>query len=474
MRSLFLAAVIALLFAALPVDTSAQQPQRFPDLYNLGPVGGKASVVRVGLPDGAKTGLRVEDVYKSGPGSDAGLAKGDIIYGAGEKLFGVNAYLELGDAILAAEGNAKKPVCTLKIKRADVLTTVDVKLTHYEDENARRKAVLDGALKWLAREQAKDGGFHSTMSPEVSQVVFTSLAGMAWLEDWEKYERNILKAADFVEDTVGEQKKYKKLNGKNNNQTNWGLGYGGIFLAHVVKVGEAHELKSSVLRPYERKLKWIRDRIFKNGEDDGGFGAGPGGPNVLDYVHLVVVSNFCVAALGCIQEAGIDVDAEKLALRVKYIESCQMGDGGIGYAHDKKWFSEVGRTAGAMNAFASVGEAGRDSYGKMKAYFDENLANAFNGHSTPTMHPFMAAVACKRHGMMDKFWEHFRREYTMLRNPDFTFAYRPTAETARMGMNIDRDLGLVWTTCQWVLIQQLEEGAIPLWVGTLEESPDEG
>lgn len=467
MRSLSLLAVIALLFAASPVDTPAQQ--KFPDLYNLGPLGGKADVVRAGLPDGAKSGLKVEEVYKTGPAADAGLKTGDVIYGAGEKLFAGDAYLELADAILAAEANAEKPVCTLKVKRADALTTIDVKLTHYADEKARRKAVLDGALKWLAREQDTDGGFHSTMSPEVSPVVFTSLAGMAWLQDFETYQDNIIKAADFVEDTVGEQKKYKKLNGKNNDQTNWGLGYGGIFLAHVVKAGEKHDFK---MRAYERKLQWIRDRIFKNGEDDGGFGAGPGGPNVLDYVHLVVVSNFCVAALGGMQQAGIDVDAEKLALRVKYIEGCQMGDGGIGYAHDKKWFSEVGRTAGAMNAFATVGEAGRESYGKMQTYFEKNLASAFNGHRTPTMHPFMAAIACKRHGMMDKFWVHFRREYTMLRNPDFTFAYRPTAETQRMGMNIDRDLGLVWTTCQWVLIQQLEEGAIPLWVGTLASTDE--
>ncbi|MBZ0136863.1 MAG: DUF6288 domain-containing protein [Planctomycetes bacterium] len=458
----------------MPAHTPAQQPQKYPDLYNLGPTGGKANIVRADLPDGAKSGLKVEEVYKSGSGQNAGLKVGDVIYGAGGKNFGDDAYLELADAILAAESNAEKPVCTLKVKRGESLTTIDVQLTHYADENARRRAILDGALKWLAREQDSDGGFHSNMSPEVSQVVFTSLAGMAWLEDWQTYESNIIKAADFVEDTVGVQKKYKKLGGKNNDQTNWGLGYGGLFLAHVLKAGEEHDLSSSKLNSYRRKLRWIRDRIFKNGEDDGGFGAGPGGLNILDYVHLEVVSNFCLAALGAMQAAGMEVDADELALRVKYIESCQMEDGGIAYAHDKKWFSEVGRTAGAMNALASAGEAGRESYARMQGYFEKNLANAFDGHSTPTMHPFMAAIACRRHGTMDKFREHYRREYTMLRNPDFTFAYRPTPETARMGMNIDRDLGPVWTTCQWVLIQQLEEGAIPLWVGTLEKKPDEG
>ncbi|MCB9932373.1 MAG: PDZ domain-containing protein [Planctomycetes bacterium] len=476
MRSLL--PILALLLLAVPVPRAAAQ-EKFPDLHNLGPLGGKASPVTAGLPAEAKSGLQVQQVYKQGPAQDAGLKVGDVIYGAGDKLFGADTYLELADAILAAEAEAAH-TCKLKVKRAGETLELPVSLVHYADETARRKAIRDGALAWLAKQQdGKEGGFYSTMSPEVSQVVLTSLAGLCWLASGEKfgegkYDDEILLAAAFVEDKVGEQKQYKKLNGKNNNQTNWSLGYGGIFLAHVVKLGEEGGVAKSKLSKFKKKLGWIRDRIFKQAEPDGGFAHGPGGENILGYVHLEILSNFCLAALGCIQAAGVEVDAGKLAPLLKYVESCQMPDGGIGYAHDKLWFSEQGRTAGAMNAFASLGQAGRECYPKMKGYFEKHLANAFDGHSTPTMHQLATAIACKRHGMMEQYWQAQRREYTMVRNPDFSFAYRPTADTARLGMNIDRDIGLVWTTCQWLLIQELENGAAPLWVGTLEQTPDDG
>jgi hypothetical protein len=469
LRTLALLTAAFLLAAFLPAPHAVAQT-KYPDLFNLGPLGGKSSIVKSDLPGGAKSGLRVAKVYKKGPAKSCGLKAGDVIYGAGGKVFGADAYLELADAILQAEGDDAHTL-KLKVKRADKELELKATLAHYADDKARRKAIREGALKWLAAEQdSKEGGFYSTMSPEVSQVVLTSLAGLCWLTDGldGDYEDNIVLVADFVMDKVGEQKRYKKLNGKNNNQTNWSLAYGGIFLSQLVKQAEAAEYSRSKTSKWRRKLKWIRDRIFKQGEDNGGFAHGPGGENILGYVHFEAMSNFCLAALGCIRATGLEVDAEKLAPRLKYVDDCQMPDGGIGYATDKRWFSEEGRTAGAMNAYGALGVTDRASYAKMKTYFEKNIAQAFNGHSTPTMHQLSVALACKRHGMMDKYWKAQRREFTMVRNPDFTFAYRPTAETKRMGDNIDRDIGPVWTTCQWLLVSELENGAASLWVGTLE------
>lgn len=465
-----LALLTALALVALPAPRAVAQ-QKYPDLHNLGPLGGKASPVTGGLPEDAKSGLSVAEVYKKGPASDAGLMLGDVIYGAGDKVFGVDAYLELADAIQKAEADPEAHTVQLKVKRGDETLTLSATLAHYKDDSARRKAIRDGALKWLADQQdAKEGGFYSTMSPEVSQVVLTSLAGLCWLTDGVKgdYESNIELAADFVMDKVGEQKHYKKLGGKNNDQTHWSLGYGGIFLAQLVKDAEAAEFSRSKLNKWRKKLRWISDRILKQAEDNGGFAHGPGGENILGYIHFEAMSNFCLAALGGIQAAGIDLEADKLEPLLKYVEDCQMPDGGIGYAADKKWFSEVGRTANAMNAFASLGVSDRESYPKMQAYLEKNIAKAFDGHSTPTMHQLSVALACRRHGLMDTYWEHHRREFTMVRNPDFSFAYRPTDETKRMGDNLDRNIGLVWTTTQWLLVSELEGGAASLWVGTLE------
>ncbi|MCA8914760.1 MAG: PDZ domain-containing protein [Planctomycetes bacterium] len=463
--------ILAVLIACIARPPQVVAEPKYPDLYNLGPIGGKATVV--------EAGLQVAEVYRSGPGKAAGLSVGDVITGVADKKFGADPYLELADAILAAEADAKAHTVALKVNRGEEQITISAVLAHYPDDAARRKAIRDGALKWLAGQQdSKEGGFYSTMSPEVSQVVLTSLAGLCWLTDSglspdSRYVEEVLEAADFVVDKVGEQKQYKKLAGKNNNQTNWSLGYGGIFLAHVVKAAEGDgQMKKSALNTYKKKLGWIRDHIFKQAEENGGFGHGPGGANILDYIHFEAMSNVCLAALGCIRAAGVEVDDGKLAPLIKYVESCQMPDGGIGYAHDKLWGSEEGRTAGAMNAFGALGVSDRESYPEMQAYFEKHIAEAFNGHSTPTMHQLSVALACRRHGLMDKYWDVQRREFTMVRNPDFTFAYRPTADTIRMGDNLDRNIGLVWTTCQWLLVNELENGAASLWVGKLAETPD--
>ncbi len=465
MRTLTITLLVAAAVLALTVPGHSQQ--KLPDLYNLGPLGGKASVVRGEFPDGGKCGLSVVELLKGGPAEKAGLKVGDTIYGAA-KVFEQDAYLELGDAIASAE--AKDPAsCELMLKRGADTLKLTAALARFTDADARARVILDNACKWLAARQDSEGAFRSTLSPEVSQVVLTSLAGMAWLAAGGKphegaYAANIVKAAVFVSEYVGEQKHYRKLQGKNNDQTNWGLGYGGIFLAHVLKAADERWLKRSELKRLESKLKWVRDRILKQAEPDGGFAAGPGGANVLDYVHLEVVSNFCLAALGCIRQAGVDVDAQKVEPMLSYVEKCQGEDGGIHYSHDKLWGTDVGRTAGAMNAFAALGVTSRDSYAKMKAYFDKNHPHAFGGHSTPTMHQLSVAIAAQREGMLDKYWAAQGNEFMMVRNPDHTFAYRPTADTQRMGMNLDRDLGAVWTTAHWVVVLGLKQGGCPLWV----------
>ncbi|MCC7510959.1 MAG: hypothetical protein IT464_16495 [Planctomycetes bacterium] len=460
---------ITLLAAAalLVLNGAGRAQQKFPDLYNLGPLGGKASVARGEFPDAGTCGLCVVELFKGGPAEKAGLKVGDTIYGAG-KVFEQDAYLELGYAIAAAE--AKNPAhCELMLKRGDENLKLTAVLAHFADADDRTRAILQAACKWLAAQQDSEGAFRSTLSPEVSQVVLTSLAGMAWLAAGNKphegaYAANIVKAAVFVSEFVGEQKHYRKLQGKNNDQTNWSLGYGGVFLAHVAKAADEKWLKRSELKRIDSKLKWIRDRILKQAEPDGGFAAGPGGANILDYVHLEVMSNFCLAALGCIRQAGVDVDAEKVEPLLAYVEKCQGEDGGIHYSHDKLWGTDVGRTAGAMNAFAALGVTSRDSYARMKSYLDKNYQHAFSGHSTPTMHQLSVAIAARREGMLDKYWAAQDREFTMVRNPDHTFAYRPTADTLRMGMNLDRDLGAAWTTAHWVIVLGLKQGGSSLWV----------
>ncbi|MHC4840644.1 MAG: DUF6288 domain-containing protein [Planctomycetota bacterium] len=452
MRHLFIALLL------LPVLTcQVQHADNIPDQYSLGPIGGRC--------DATKTRVVIRELEDKAPGKAAGLKVGDSITGAPEK-FKSKAWRELGEAILAAEAT-EDPSLKLKVLRGTEALEVTVQLKSKTVEQTR-----DDALEWLADQQESDGGFKSTQSPEVSQVVLTSMAGLAWLSAGHvpgtngKYARNTLKAVDFVEDTVGVQKKYKKLSGKNNNQTNWGLGYGGIFLAEAWHRCDEKARKKGAMKKVKKKLGWIRDRIFKQSQDDGGYGAGPGGANILDYIHVEAVSNFCVAALGCIKTTGIDVDAEKLEKHIKYMETCQMPDGGMGYAHDKKWFSEVGRTAGAMNALSACRESERDSYSKMSEYLKPRFKNAWHGHSTPTMHVLSVALTCQREGWFEDYWKLFRGDGTMCRQHDSSFYSRPTPDTLRMKINLDRNLTPAWTTASWAIIYSIQcGGGLELWPG---------
>ncbi|MCF6227779.1 MAG: DUF6288 domain-containing protein, partial [Planctomycetes bacterium] len=281
-----------------------------------------------------------------------------------------------------------------------------------------------------------------------------------------KYAKKVLKAVDFVEDKVGVQKKYRKLAKRNNDQTNWGLGYGGIFLAEAYYRCDKKARKKGAMKKVKKKLGWIRDKIFKNAQDDGGYGAGPGGANILNYIHVEVVSNFCVAALGCIKAAGIEVDDEKLASHLTYIESCQMADGGIGYAHDKKWFSEVGRTAGAMNALNACAESERESFKKMAEYLKPRIKDAWHGHSTPTMHVLSVALTCQQQGWFEDYWKLFAGDGTMCRQGDGSFYSRPTPDTLRMKINLDRNLTPAWTTANWAIIYSIKcNNGLKLWAG---------
>jgi hypothetical protein len=83
------------------------------------------------------------------------------------------------------------------------------------------------------------------------------------------------------------------------------------------------------------------------------------------------------------------------------------------------------------------------------------------------MHQLAFAMAARRHGAEGwaAYWKANRLEMTMVRNAAGSFSYRPTPETAMLGVNIDRDMTEVWTTSHWVLILLLDKGALPLWLG---------
>ena len=444
------------------------------DWYNLGPIGGKATMAQ-NPGGGAKTGLEVMAVTERAPGEKAGLQVGDVIIGA-PKAFKTDAYHELGAAIEIAEAGkrAKDAVVKLTIMRSGKEQTLEVTVPEYGAEAKKfpggkmRDAVVDQALEYLSKQQQGDGGWECHLSGENGRVVMTSLAGMAFLAAGHNankgsYKNTVKKAADFVVANIGKESAFAGMGGGggNWNQTNWGLGYGGMFLAEVQA--------ASPVKGVDKKLEEVAATIIKNMEASGGFAHGPGGPNALNYLELEIVSNYCVAALGGAMANGVKVDTGKIQMMLDYIQKCGGGKGGVGYSHrqGQVGYGDPGRTGGAIMAFGAVGREDHAYYKPMTAWLSGNLKGIIDGHVSPTMHHLSAAAACWRDGKKswERYWEFQRNECTMLRNPDGTFTGRPTQESAQMGRNNDLDLGPVWNTAHWTIILCFEKDNLPVWFG---------
>jgi hypothetical protein len=305
----------------------------------------------------------------------------------------------------------------------------------------------------------------------------TSLCGLAFIAcgssaDKGPYAANVKKAAQFVLANIGEEGGFggmEKAGGGNWNQTNWGLGYGGIFLAQVELLSPVNGVKE--------KLAKVRDTILKNMEATGGWAHGPGGPNALGYLELEIVSNYCLSALGGIAACGITVDKNKIEQALTYVQKCGGGGPGVGYStrQGQVGQGDVGRTGGAVAAFAALGRTDHAYYKPMVGFVHAHLRDIKDGHVSPMMHWLAAAIACRKEGgkLWEAFWDTQRQECTMLRMPDNTFTARPTDESKLMGKNNDLDLGAVWCTAHWVIILGLEKDNLSIWLGKKAKSKPE-
>jgi len=451
----------------------AKTPQPVPDHYNLGPIGGKCSI------DG--TALVTQKVSADAPGAKAGLKVADRITHISGVECGKEPYRQLGVAIQSVE-SSDDPTLKLRVTRGTETVELAIAiappakpLAQDIPDAAFRDNLVERALAWLGKQQQSDGSWQNNFSVENGLVVQTSMAGLCFLAAGCTPEKGdhadtIRKAAEFVLEYVGEQKLYKTLQGKNNNQTHWSLGYGAIFLAHVLHHTDAKWLGKSSLKGIKAKLNWIKGRIQSGMEDSGGFGHGPGGPNVLEYIELEAMSNLLLSALGCMKRCGVEPDAKKLDKMLEFARACVDEKGVVGYSTTppQNGFLSPARSAALANALAALKRNDDPVYPRLMACAKTNAGNAFDGHSTPTMHQLAFAIACKRDGQegWQAYWKSNRAELTNLRNPDGSFSYRPTAETLMTGRNLDRDLTEVWTTSHWVLILCLDKNGLPLWMGS--------
>lgn len=465
-------ALVSLAFAGAGAPAAAQSPPGFgaaaEDLHNLGALG-----LGVDLRGDA---IVVRKVLAASPAGAVGVREGDeIVKVGGQKLVAAapGPIAQVIAEVERCEASRKKAPVVLTVRRGGAEQEVEVEVARLgahsrscPEKCKKCEAIVEAGLTFLARQQQPDGCFPTDLGGKTGKVVVTSLGGLAFLAAGAGFDPGgpLDRATSYVLSHVGaaESSPFGRMGGGggNWNQENWELSYGLMFLAEVAKKTRRGDVKA--------KCAELVRRLEQNQEQSGGWAHGPGGPNALGYVELQIMSNYALLGLGAARKLDIEVDAARLEKALVWVEGTASPDGGVGYSHrqGQKGFGDPGRTAGAIVAFAALGQTRNPFVGRMVGYLERNLGRLPEGHVSPAMHLLAGGMAAQLLGRMwDPYFELYRPHIMASRRPDGSFASTPTEESRSLRSNTDLTVGPCWTTATYVLILSLPRGKLPLLLG---------
>ena len=450
------------------------------DLYNLGPLGIKASDAIRGEPESAGTGrrqvsvepvdsaadvgpeeLRVEILFDEGPAMRAGIQKGDVLLGIDGKRFKKGSFEPLAKALKKALSKEGEVTLKLDVRRDGKTQKIPVILEGLGKPLAKptrpeaRDLLAAPALAWLAERQDDDGGFSETLSGKNGAVVQACVAGLAWIGTGSNlndgpYSDNVQRAWKFVAANVGARSALSAQDGANWNQESWGWVHAGIFLGELHAHSPNEELKAD--------LDKIAAGILRCQESSGGWAHGPGGPNALGYVELNIVSGLALCGLGLAGRAGCELDDDALEKATEYIEASSSG-GGVGYStkEGQVGIGNIGRTAATWLGYRLLDVKGGMTKA-MAGYIKRNAGEVLGGHASLMQHIFLAGVAAQAQGggAAKNFWSSLERDMLLALGPDGSFQPRPWHESLSMASNSDVSFGEVWTTAAWTIVLTCE------------------
>ncbi len=470
---------LTLALAATAAPAGAQSPPGFgapaEDLHNLGALG-------LGV-DVRGDALAVRKVLALSPAGAAGVREGDeIVKVAGEALAAAapGPIAQVIAEVERCEASRKKAPVALTLRRAGAEVEVEVEVARLgaharscPEKCKKCDAIVEAGLTFLARQQQPDGCFPTDLGGKTGKVVVTSLGGLAFLAAGAGFDAGgpLERATGYVLANVGaaDTSPFGRMGGGggNWNQENWELSYGLMFLAEVARKTRRGDVKA--------KCAELVRRLEQNQEASGGWAHGPGGPNALGYVELEIMSNYALLGLGAARKLDLEVDEGRLEKALAWVEGTASADGGVGYSHrqGQKGFGDPGRTAGAIVAFAAVGQTRHPFVGRMVGYLERNLGRLPEGHVSPAMHLLAGGMAARLLGRLwDPYFEAYRPHVMASRRPDGSFASTPTEESQSLRSNTDLTVGPCWTTATYVLILSLPRGKLPLLLGGDDDGDD--
>lgn len=230
-----------------------------------------------------------------------------------------------------------------------------------------------------------------------------------------------------------------------------------MFLAEALVLYKTDEIRDT--------LQLVVNQLVINMEDTGGYGHDAGGVNVLNYREVEINSNWAVATMGMAQRLGIKVPKEKLAFAIEYIVKCQ-SPGGIGYSHVNKW-GHIGRTGGALFAFAMCKQQDTPLYGTMCNIVNGRISNVINGHASPALSFYQSALGALQVGQetWDNYVQTWFQKIIEDQNPDGSFK---SILNPKEGDLVEGSLGPAYMTSIYSLILLMDKGNLNYMSGARE------
>jgi len=270
-----------------------------------------------------------------------------------------------------------------------------------------------------------------TAQSRTSTVVVTAVAGLAFLSAGETplqgpHAATLAQLRDYVSRAMQTwQLPSEQVGGPiERSYDNWALGYAGLFLSECF-ASAPHDAAQRKL------LEFIAKRLSENQEDSGGWAHHAHEVNILGYKELAAVALCVLPALCNIKARGVPVVEATLQKGLDYLKKLQESDGGYAYAHDRRGYTQVGRSAGVLHALLMSGAKTSEEPIKSAAGFVlDYAAYASSGHGSQMMNLAWSGWATALLGTQhaSTCWMENRHLTWAARQPDGSFAPLPRRE----------------------------------------------
>jgi len=306
--------------------------------------------------------------------------------------------------------------------------------------------VVSRGLEWLAKNQSRRGSWDANgMYPSA----MTGMAGIALLAEGStttqgKYAPNIRNAVDFL---LSKSRRNGLIGDDNDDRYTYGHGFGLLFLSQVFGEEEDETRREDLLDVMTRAVRFCGQSQTRAG--GWGYVSAKDG-NDFDEGSTTITQ---VQALRGCRNAGIHVPKEIIDKAIDYIRRCslQKGLGGVQYnIHGGGGRPPI--SAAAIACLFNAGEYDDEFVPNLLKYSDRTLGNimATDGH-WHYAHYYYAQVKYRQGG---KEWEDYRNRIFK----------RLISEAQSDGSWQQGYIGRVYTTSINLVILQLENGALPIYM----------